>query len=67
MASERYIGTRLSYSGALCTIHYIGRVSGTKGEWLGVEWDDPENGKHSGEHQGVKYFECKPLTIQERS
>jgi dynactin complex subunit len=59
MATESYIGKRLSYDNQLCTVRYIGEVKGTKGEWLGVEWDDPTRGKHSGEHGGVKYFECK--------
>ena len=27
-----------------------------KGEWLGVEWDDPTRGKHDGSHQGKRYF-----------
>lgn len=54
-----YIGQRLSFSSALCTVRYIGTVLGTKGEWLGVEWDDPRRGKHGGEHDGVRYFECK--------
>jgi dynactin complex subunit len=59
MATEPYIGKRLSYDNQLCTIRYIGEVKGTKGQWLGVEWDDPSRGKHSGEHGGIKYFECK--------
>ena len=29
------------------------------GNWLGIEWDDAERGKHSGEHEGVKYFTCR--------
>ncbi|EEH40779.2 tubulin-specific chaperone E [Paracoccidioides lutzii Pb01] len=53
------VGSRLSFDGALCTVRYIGEVKGTKGQWLGVEWDDPNRGKHSGEHKGVKYFQCK--------
>ena len=57
--NEFYIGRRLSYDGQLCTVRYYGEIKGTKGNWLGVEWDDPARGKHSGEHGGVKYFECK--------
>ena len=26
--------------------------------WLGVEWDEPERGKHNGEHEGKQYFTC---------
>jgi len=59
MDSQFYIGRRLSYDSQLCTVRYIGEVTGTKsGTWLGVEWDDPTRGKHTGEHNGVKYFEC---------
>lgn len=49
---------RRSYDGHLCTIRYVGRVEGTSGDWLGVEWDNPTRGKHSGEHNGVRYFTC---------
>jgi tubulin-specific chaperone E len=53
-----YVGKRLSYDGNLCTVRYLGKVQGTEGDWLGVEWDDPGRGKNSGEARGVKYFEC---------
>ena len=59
MSGEKYVGKRLSYDGNLCTIRYHGSIEGLKGEWLGVEWDDPERGKHHGDREGVKYFECK--------
>ena len=52
------VGQRVSYSGELCTVRYIGEVAGTKGEWLGVEWDDSTRGKHNGEAAGKRYFEC---------
>ena len=29
-----------------------------QGAWLGVEWDDPSRGKHSGTHEGKRYFTC---------
>ncbi|KAF2706826.1 L domain-like protein [Pleomassaria siparia CBS 279.74] len=58
MASDLYVGKRLSFDGQLCTVRYHGEVNGTKGEWLGVEWDDPTRGKHSGDNGGIKYFEC---------
>ncbi|PLB55113.1 tubulin-specific chaperone [Aspergillus steynii IBT 23096] len=59
MNSSCHLGQRRSYNGDLCTVRYIGKVEGTTGEWLGVEWDDSTRGKHSGEHQGVRYFTCK--------
>ncbi|KAH9945843.1 uncharacterized protein BXZ73DRAFT_86099 [Epithele typhae] len=52
------IGTRLSYSGALGTIRFTGPVDGTQGVWLGVEWDDPDRGKHDGVKDGKRYFSC---------
>ncbi|KAL2869872.1 putative tubulin-specific chaperone [Aspergillus lucknowensis] len=58
MDSQVLVNQRRSYNGDLCTIRYVGKVEGTSGEWLGVEWDDPTRGKHSGQHQGVRYFTC---------
>ena len=52
------LGERRSFDGSLCTVRYVGEVAGTSGQWLGVEWDDPTRGKHSGEHKGVRYFTC---------
>ncbi|BCS24432.1 putative tubulin-specific chaperone [Aspergillus puulaauensis] len=57
-ATHHWVNQRRSYDGNLCTVRYVGKVEGTTGEWLGVEWDDPTRGKHSGQHQGVKYFTC---------
>lgn len=59
MPLEAYIGQRRCYSGASCTVRYVGPVRGTRGEWLGVEWDDPARGKHAGVHEGLKYFDCE--------
>ena len=56
--SDFHLGQRLSYQGALCTVRYYGNVEGTVGDWLGVEWDDPMRGKHSGSYQGKIYFHC---------
>ncbi|KAI1803357.1 RNI-like protein [Daldinia bambusicola] len=58
MATTPKVGDRLSYDGAVCTVRYVGEVSGTSGSWLGVEWDDPARGKHDGSHKGVRYFTC---------
>ncbi|KIW95216.1 uncharacterized protein Z519_03800 [Cladophialophora bantiana CBS 173.52] len=55
---EVYVGQRRSYAGALCTVRYHGPLSNTKGEWLGVEWDDPSRGKHNGQHEGQQIFQC---------
>ena len=67
MGTPFYHNRRLSYSGALCTVRYEGPVQGTKGEWLGVEWDEPGRGKHSGDHEGLKYFQCEPVNLLKQS
>lgn len=67
MAESLRIGQRLSYNGAPCTVRYRGQVTGTSGEWLGVEWDDPSRGKHDGSHQGVRYFKCALLYLTHRA
>ncbi|GMH33419.1 hypothetical protein BSKO_01253 [Bryopsis sp. KO-2023] len=42
-----------------CSVRYIGEISGQKGEWVGVEWDDPRRGKHDGQTNGQRYFETQ--------
>ena len=42
--------------GHYATVLFHGKVGDTKGEWLGVEWDDSTRGKHAGTHEGVQYF-----------
>lgn len=63
MSHKYAVGQRLSFDNALCTVRYIGQVEGTTGEWLGVEWDDPVRGKHSGEHKGKRYFTCNSNSL----
>lgn len=59
MATDYYVGRRLSYDGSLCTIRFYGPLEGTKGQWLGVEWDDCSRGKHNGVHQSQQIFVCR--------
>ncbi|KAK5074344.1 hypothetical protein LTR64_006511 [Lithohypha guttulata] len=58
MTTSLYVGRRLSFEGSLCTVRYTGSLAGTKGEWLGVEWDDPSRGKHDGKHKDEQVFTC---------
>jgi tubulin-specific chaperone E len=53
-----YIGQRLSFDDALCTVRYLGSLEGLKGDWLGVEWDSSWRGKHNGQHKGKQVFQC---------
>lgn len=64
MSQASHIGQRISFSKELCTVRYIGSVDGTKGEWLGVEWDDASRGKHDGQANGKRYFECMNGMLQ---
>uniref|UniRef100_A0A8C4F2S0 Tubulin-specific chaperone E n=1 Tax=Dicentrarchus labrax TaxID=13489 RepID=A0A8C4F2S0_DICLA len=53
------VGRRVSCGGERATVRYVGPVPPTAGLWLGVEWDNPERGKHDGSHDGVQYFTCR--------
>ncbi len=55
--SPHYPGERLSFSNALCTVRYTGSLPDQKGDWLGIEWDDPERGKHNGQYKGTRLFQ----------
>ncbi|KAM9490668.1 LOW QUALITY PROTEIN: tubulin-specific chaperone E [Salvelinus alpinus] len=41
------------------TVRFVGTVPPTAGLWLGVEWDNPDRGKHNGSHEGGHYFTCR--------
>nr|XP_020511636.1 tubulin-specific chaperone E isoform X1 [Labrus bergylta]XP_020511637.1 tubulin-specific chaperone E isoform X1 [Labrus bergylta]XP_029137479.1 tubulin-specific chaperone E isoform X1 [Labrus bergylta] len=56
---EDAVGRRVSCDGERATVRYVGSVPPTAGLWLGVEWDNPERGKHDGSHNGVQYFTCR--------
>ncbi|KAJ3156832.1 hypothetical protein HDU86_003598 [Geranomyces michiganensis] len=51
------VGSRLCVAGDFGTVRFQGPVpAGSEAIWLGIEWDDPSRGKHSGTHGGVSYF-----------
>lgn len=52
----------MSCDGHYGTVRYCGPVVGTKGTWIGVEWEDPIRGKHNGCHGGVQYFHTSAET-----
>lgn len=53
------VGRRVVCDGERATVRFVGPVPPTEGLWLGVEWDQPEKGKHDGSHDGVQYFTCR--------
>lgn len=53
------VGDRISYMGHLGAVKFVGNVEKTTGIWLGVEWDNPERGKHDGMKDGKRYFSCR--------
>lgn len=55
-------GQRVVFCGYYGTVRYVGEVSPTRGTWLGVDWDDPTRGKHSGTHEGKKYFSTRYIS-----
>ncbi|XP_061087693.1 tubulin-specific chaperone E isoform X1 [Conger conger] len=56
------VGRRVACDGERGTVRYVGAVPPTAGLWLGVEWDNPERGKHDGCHEGTRYFTCRHPT-----
>ncbi|RIA87419.1 hypothetical protein C1645_286960 [Glomus cerebriforme] len=55
---ENILNKRIQFENQLATVRYVGPVPPTKGEWLGLEWDNISRGKHDGVHEGVRYFTC---------
>lgn len=56
------IGSRIECDGYQGILKYVGPVGNTKGLWLGIDWDNPERGKHNGIYEGVEYFKARQPT-----
>ncbi|KAJ1950277.1 hypothetical protein FBU59_000757 [Linderina macrospora] len=56
---QSLVGRWFCIDGEEGVVRYCGPVDGTKGTWLGVEWESPTRGKHSGTHNGKEYFVCR--------
>lgn len=56
------IGSRIECDGYQGTLKYVGPVGDTKGQWLGIDWDDPTRGKHDGIYEGIEYFKTRHPT-----
>ncbi|GFT76656.1 tubulin-specific chaperone E [Nephila pilipes] len=55
------VGYRIHCDGEYGTVLYVGQISGMDGIWLGIEWDNPSRGKHSGSYNNVTYFTTRVL------
>ncbi|KFQ52309.1 Tubulin-specific chaperone E [Pelecanus crispus] len=53
------LGRRVLCGTEYATVRYVGSVPPTAGIWLGLEWDDPQRGKHDGTYEGTQYFKCR--------
>ncbi|KAM5302127.1 tubulin-specific chaperone E isoform 1-T4 [Glossophaga mutica] len=60
--TSEVIGRRVEVNGERATVLFYGPVPPVAGLWLGVEWDNPERGKHDGSHEGTVYFKCSHPT-----
>lgn len=49
----------MTNKGYLGTVRWLGQISGAKGDFAGVELDEPK-GKNSGDAKGRHYFRCRP-------
>ncbi|XP_059659317.1 tubulin-folding cofactor E [Cornus florida] len=61
-SSELGIGQRVHSAGdcrRIGTVKYVGVVEGYSGEWVGVDWDNEDEGKHDGSINEVRYFQAK--------
>ncbi|XP_035176928.1 tubulin-specific chaperone E [Oxyura jamaicensis] len=53
------LGRRVLCGAERATVRYVGGLPAAAGIWLGVEWDDPQRGKHDGTYEGTQYFKCR--------
>ncbi|NXI66602.1 TBCE protein, partial [Anseranas semipalmata] len=53
------LGQRVVCGTEYATVRYVGSVPPAAGIWLGVEWDDPQRGRHDGTYEGTQYFKCR--------
>lgn len=66
IALENLLNKRIQVDNQIATVLYVGPVPPTKGEWIGVEWDNISRGKHDGFHEGVRYFTCRLVCYNSR-
>ena len=53
-----YVGERVDVNGHKGRVMYYGPVEGKPGSYFGIDWEDPERGKHDGTVNGTRYFQA---------
>lgn len=53
------VNDRIECNEEFGTVKYIGPVDGAQDIWLGIDWDNPERGKHDGSVNGKRYFHAR--------
>uniref|UniRef100_A0A1I8JFQ0 Tubulin-specific chaperone E n=1 Tax=Macrostomum lignano TaxID=282301 RepID=A0A1I8JFQ0_9PLAT len=61
-SSPDLLGRRIELDGHFGIVKYIGPVGSSRDTWLGIDWDEPERGRHNGTHNGVQYFKAAQAT-----
>ena len=61
---EKILGRRIENLKEISTVKYVGPLKHQTDRadadqvWLGIQWDNPERGKHNGTVEGYQYFIC---------
>jgi dynactin complex subunit len=56
------LDTRVAVANKRGTVKFCGHLSevdGGKEEWLGIDWENSDDGKHAGTYKGVQYFKAR--------
>ncbi|KAE9556513.1 hypothetical protein FO519_000207 [Halicephalobus sp. NKZ332] len=57
-----YVGERVDVNGHKGRVMYYGPIEGKPDLYLGIDWEDPERGKHDGTVNGIRYFQASKPT-----
>lgn len=57
------LGSRISIAGKRACVCFVGQLEDQEGQWVGLDWDDPNRGKHDGIYNGKRYFSCRDVRL----
>ncbi|KAF6776674.1 hypothetical protein AHF37_03303 [Paragonimus kellicotti] len=61
-ADDRLVGDRVVHEEHFGTIYYVGELPNSADVWLGINWDNPNRGRHNGTYKGHQYFRAETET-----